>query len=94
LVIDLIVLIRLTASAPPRFAAMAGGRIEVTLGVSFTMQGMREYCFTQRVTISIYSGTCPTAEPMPRSAMPCGQPKLSSTPSASVSSIAFRMSFQ
>ena len=57
------------------------------------MQGMRECFFTQRVTISIYSGTCPTADPMPRSAMPCGQPKFSSTPSASVSSIRCRMSF-
>ncbi len=73
---------------------MAGGRIEVTFGVSFTMQGMREYCFTQRVTISIYSGTWPTAEPMPRSAMPCGQPKFSSTPSEPVSSICFRIAFQ
>jgi hypothetical protein len=52
-VIELIVLIRLTASAPPRFAAAAGWRMSVMLGVSLTMQGMRLCCFTQRVTISI-----------------------------------------
>ncbi len=49
----LIVLIRLTASAPPRRAASAGLQISVMFGVSFTMQGIREYCLTQRVTISI-----------------------------------------
>ncbi len=63
-------------------------------GVSFTITGMRLYCLHQRVTISTYSGTCPTAEPMPRSDMPCGQPKLSSMPSASVSSTRFRIFFQ
>ena len=52
------------------------------LGVSFTITGMRVYCLHQRATISTYSGTWPTAEPMPRSHMPCGQPKLSSSPSA------------
>ncbi len=35
----------------------------------------------QAAACSMYSGTCPTAEPMPRSLMPCGQPKLSSMPS-------------
>jgi hypothetical protein len=64
------------------------------LGVSLTMTGMRVFCLHQRVTISIYSGTWPTAEPMPRSLMPCGQPKLSSMPSASVSSTSFRIAFQ
>jgi hypothetical protein len=39
----------------------------------------------------MYSGTWPTAEPMPRSDMPCGQPKLSSTPSHSVSSTRARI---
>ena len=42
----------------------------------------------------MYSGTWPTAEPMPRSLMPCGQPKLSSTPSAPVSSTSGRIAFQ
>ncbi len=42
----------------------------------------------------MYSGTCPTAEPMPRSLMPCGQPKLSSIPSAPVSSTSGRIVFQ
>ena len=41
----------------------------------------------------MYSGTCPTAEPMPRSLIPCGQPKLSSTPSAPVSSTSGRIDF-
>ena len=48
-------------------------------GVSLTITGMRVCSLHQRVTISTYSGTWPTAEPMPRSLMPCGQPKLSST---------------
>lgn len=61
------------------------------LGVSLTMQGSFECCLTQRATISTYSGTCPTAAPMPRSDMPCGQPKLSSTASAPVSSTCTRM---
>ena len=64
------------------------------LGVSFTITGMREYCLHQRVTISMYSGTWPTAAPMPRSLMPCGQPKLSSMPSQPVSSTRGRMAFQ
>ena len=93
-VMELMVLISDTASAPPRKAARAGWRMSVMLGVSLTMQGRRECCFTQRATISMYSGTWPTAEPMPRSLMPCGQPKLSSTASAPVSSTIGRMDFQ
>ena len=46
----------------------------VMLGVSLTMTGMRQTSVTQRVICSQYSGTWPTAEPMPRSLMPCGQP--------------------
>jgi hypothetical protein len=93
-VIELSVLISDTASAPPRNAARAGLRISVMFGVSLTMQGRRECCFTQRATISMYSGTWPTAEPMPRSLIPCGQPKLSSTASAPVSSTRIRISRQ
>ena len=89
--IELIVLMSDTASAPPFFAARAGWRTSVMLGVSFTMTGMRVCALHQRATISTYSGTWPTAEPMPRSLMPCGQPKLSSTPSHSVSSTRARM---
>ncbi len=37
---ELIVLIRLTASAPPRLAASAGLRMSVMLGVSFTITGL------------------------------------------------------
>ena len=58
------------------------------------MTGIRVAAFTQRVTISMYSGTCPTAEPIPRSLIPCGHPKFSSTPSAPVSSTCRRMRCQ
>ena len=92
-VMELMVLISDTASAPPRFAAAAGWRTSVILGVSLTIQGIRLCCLTQRVTISIYSGTCPTADPMPRSLIPCGQPKFSSTPSAPVSSTSGKIAF-
>ena len=40
---------------------------------------------TQLTIFSVTGGCWPTAEPMPRSHMPCGQPKLSSTPSAPAS---------
>ena len=63
------------------------------LGVSLTMHGSFECSLTQRATISMYSGTWPTAAPMPRSLMPCGQPKLSSTASAPLSSTIGRMYF-
>ena len=89
--IELIVLIRLTASAPPAFAARAGLLMSVMFGVSLTITGIRVCALHQRATISMYSGTCPTAEPMPRSLIPCGQPKLSSTPSAPVSSTSGRI---
>ena len=92
-VIELMVFIRLTASAPPRIAASAGWRMSVMFGVSLTITGMRVAALTQRVTISIYSGTCPTAAPMPRSDIPWGHPKFSSTPSAPVSSTNGRMNF-
>ena len=65
--------------------------MSATLGVSLTMTGIRVAAFTQRVTISMYSGTWPTAAPIPRSCMPWGQPKFSSTPSAPVSSTRRRM---
>ena len=94
LVIELTVLMSDTASAPPSLAARAGARILVMLGVSLTITGIRVCALHQRATISIYSGTWPTAEPMPRSDMPCGQPKLSSTPSAPVSSTRFKIAAQ
>ncbi len=89
--IELIVLMSETASAPPFLDARAGCLMSVMLGVSLTMTGMRVCALHQRATISTYSGTWPTAEPMPRSDMPCGQPKLSSTPSHSVSSTRTRI---
>ena len=69
-VIEESVLINETESAPPAFAARAGYRMSVMLGVSFTMTGILVFDLTHRETISMYSGTCPTADPMPRSLMP------------------------
>ena len=92
--IELMVLISETASAPPCCAARAGWRMSAMLGVSLTITGMRVCALHQRATISMYSGTWPTAEPMPRSDMPCGQPKFSSTPSHSVSSTRPRIARQ
>ena len=43
-VIELMVLISDTASAPPLCAARAGWRMSVMLGVSLTMTGMRVCC--------------------------------------------------
>ena len=63
-------------------------------GVSLTSTGVRATSFTHSVIISAYSGTWPTAEPMPRSLMPCGQPKFSSSPSAPASSARLTMSCQ
>ncbi len=81
----LIVLIRLTASAPPSMAARAGPRMSATFGVSFTKTGTVAASLAHVVIWLQYSGTCPMALPMPRSDMPCGHPKLSSTPSAPAS---------
>ena len=83
---ELMVLIAESASAPPRLAARAGMRMSEIFGVSLTITGVRAFSFTQPVICWQYSGTCPTADPMPRSLMPCGQPKLSSRPSAPASS--------
>ena len=63
------------------------------LGVSLTITGSEQWVLHQRVTISTYSGTWPTAAPMPRSGMPWGQPKFSSMPSAPVASTSGRMYF-
>ena len=69
---ELMVLISETASAPPARAARAGGTMSVTLGVSLTMTGMEAASVTHPVIMVQYSGTWPTAEPMPRSDMPWG----------------------
>jgi hypothetical protein len=90
-VIELTVLISDTASAPPALAARAGCLMSVMFGVSLTITGIRVCALHQRATIPMYSGTWPTAEPMPRSLIPCGQPKLSSTASAPVSSTSGRI---
>src|SRR5882724_5222349 len=49
---------------------------------------------THSTTMQAISGSCPTAAPMPRSVIPCGQPKLSSSPCAPVSSTFFMSSCQ
>src|SRR6185503_14506586 len=64
------------------------------LGVSLISTGTLEYSTAQPATTFSTSGSCPTAEPMPRSHMPCGQPKLSSSPSQPVSTDALMMSRQ
>ncbi len=63
-------------------------------GVSLTRTGVRATSFTHEVMSFAYSGTWPTAAPMPRSLMPCGQPKFSSRPSAPASSARLTMSCQ
>src|SRR5215471_9108941 len=52
------VLTRETASAPPAWAARAMWAMSVTLGVSFTITGVRATSFTQDVIMVEYSGTC------------------------------------
>ena len=71
-------LISAMPSAFAAFAARAGWRMSVMLGVSLTRTGISAFSITHSVIIWQYSGTWPTAAPMPRSLMPCGQPKLSS----------------
>jgi hypothetical protein len=93
-VMELMVLIAERPSAPARLAARATTRMSVMLGVSLTSTGVRAASFTHSVIICAYSGTCPTAEPMPRSLMPCGQPKFSSRPSAPAPSARFTISCQ
>ena len=93
-VMELMVLMAERASAPPFRAARATVRMSVTFGVSFTMTGVRAASFAHSVIMHEYSGTCPTAAPMPRSLMPCGQPKFSSSPSAPASSARLTMSCQ
>jgi hypothetical protein len=56
------------------------------LGVSFTSTGVRAYSFTHDVISVSTRGSWPTALPMPRSHIPWGQPKFSSSPSQPVSS--------
>src|ERR1700756_4772832 len=66
-VIELIVLIADTASAPPRFAARAITRMSEMFGVNLTITGVRAISLAHDVIISVYSGTWPTADPIPRS---------------------------
>ena len=82
----LMVLMSETPSAPPSRAACAASTTSPVFGVSFTSTGVFATSFTQRVISVMSFGSCPTLEPIPRSHMPCGQPKLSSRPSHPVSS--------
>ncbi len=79
-------LIRLSALAPAPIAASAGSVMSPTLGVSLMITGTLAWSMTQPVISRSTLGSAPTAEPMPRSHMPWGQPKLSSRASAPVSS--------
>ena len=63
-------------------------------GVSLMITGVLANSIAQRVISSSTLGSWPTALPMPRSHMPCGQPKLSSRPSQPVSSARLMISFQ
>ena len=82
----LIVLMSEIPSAPPSTAAKPGSVMSPVLGVSFTRTGVLANSFVQLVISCRSLGSCPTDEPMPRSHMPCGQPKFSSRPSHPVSS--------
>src|SRR5436309_3128296 len=52
-VIELIVLINETASAPPFWAARAAQVTSVMLGVSFTITGVFAACFTHSVILQV-----------------------------------------
>jgi hypothetical protein len=84
--IDLTVLMSEIAGAPERTTASPGSVMSPMLGVSFTMTGVFANPTAQRAISSRTLGSLPTADPMPRSHMPCGQPKFSSRPSAPASS--------
>ena len=58
-----------------RLAARAAAVTSVMLGVSLTITGMVATSMTQLVIFSATAGCWPTAEPMPRSHMPWGQPR-------------------
>src|SRR6266496_5315187 len=70
------------------------GTTEWTLGVSFVMTGIVAASITHSTTMQAISGSCPTAAPMPRSVIPCGQPKFNSIPCAPVSSVCLMSSCQ
>jgi len=89
----LMVLIRLTASAPPRAAALPGARTSVTLGVSFTITGTSLNSIAHLVISSQTFGSWPTALPIPRSHIPWGHPKFNSSPSAPASRLRSMISF-
>ena len=84
--IDLTVLMSEIACAPERTTASPGSVMSPMLGVSLMMTGVLAVSTAQRAISSRTLGSLPTAEPIPRSHMPCGQPKLSSSPSAPASS--------
>ena len=90
----LIVLMRESPSAPPRAAAAPGSVMSPMFGVSFTSTGVLANCLAQLVISWSSLGSCPTDDPIPRSHIPWGQPKLSSSPSQPVSSTLRMRTFQ
>ena len=90
----LMVLMSDNPCAPACTAATPGTRMSPTFGVSLMSTGTVEYLTAQPATTFSTSGSCPTAEPMPRSHMPCGQPKFNSRPSAPASIDFLMMVFQ
>ena len=90
----LMVLMSESPCAPASTAATPGSRMSPMLGVSLTSTGIVEYSTAQPAISLSTLGSWPTAEPMPRSHMPCGQPKFSSRPSAPVSSTRLMISRQ
>ena len=79
-VIELIVLIALSASAPARFAARAGIRISQIFGVSFTITGVRARSFTHSVIRSRILRHLPHRRPHPALAHPMRTPEVQLQP--------------
>eukprot|EP01137_Pigoraptor_chileana_P009089 Opistho-2@56828 len=76
------VLVAVAPDAPPSCAAIAISTMSVTFGVSLAKKGILIAARTHRQILRTSSGSCPHARPMPRSPMPCGHERLSSSASA------------
>src|SRR6187402_2693627 len=81
------VLINDNALVPAFTTDLPVGTTECTLGVSLVITGICAASITHSTTMQAISGSCPTAAPIPRSVIPCGQPKFNSIPCAPVSSV-------
>lgn len=80
------VLMRAKPAAPPASAAVATRLPSTSFGVSFNHTGTGDAADTQEHTSWTRSGSWPSALPMRRSGMPCGQPALISKASTPVAS--------